>query len=196
MEISDNRRVVGFVDGASCFDWIRYVLPISFSWCPCRFGIEEYRKTAISSLRLWRFSHRIPAASLRQQGGRISEKKRDKQEVRRRRRDEKSRLPSETFPSYRPREVPLSSTTTHLVAQLPRHILGLLVSKHRRDDYATAPSHGIVYYIFVFVTPSSWQSNRYLLRNGIFFFFFFLKSAFGIARTEKIFAQSNYCAVV
>jgi hypothetical protein len=70
---------------------------------PCRFSIGEYRKTAISSLRLWRLSHRIPAASLRQQGGRISEKKRDKQEVRRRRRDEKSRLPSETFPSYRPR---------------------------------------------------------------------------------------------
>lgn len=89
---------------------------------------------------------------MKQQGGRTSEKKRDKQEVDRRGRDERSRLPSETFPSYIPREAPLSSTTTHLVATPssypePAGIKTTIVRNHG------LPSRKTIYLLCLFVEP-------------------------------------------
>jgi len=50
-----------------------------------------------------------------------NKKKRDKQEVGRQGRDERSRLPSETFSSYIPRETPFLQLL-YTWSQLPRHI--------------------------------------------------------------------------
>jgi len=79
-------------------------------------SVEGYRELAISSPRLWRFGHSTGGTAEATRGQDKREKKRDKQEVDRWGRDERSRLPSKTFPSYIPRETRLSSTTIHLVA--------------------------------------------------------------------------------
>lgn len=126
---------------------------------------------AISSPRLWWFGHRAQATSLKQQGGRTSEKKRDKQEADRRGRDERSRLPSETFPFYIPQEAPLLSlTTTHLVAtpsSYPEYA-GIKTTIVRNRGL---PSCKIIYYVLL--SSQLIARKRVLLRdiikNNIYF---------------------------
>jgi len=150
---------------AVAFGQIRHELWISH----LRFSpMEGYRELAISSPRDCD-GHSVQAAPLKQQGGRTSEKKRDKQEVDRRGRDERSRLHSKTFSSYIPREVPPFLRLLHTWSQLPRHIPSLPVSKLRLCATAVCANCLFIIFFYRAVNCSKTRHRLEVIKNNMYF---------------------------